>query len=488
MKLQYPFKEVHMFNLRFDNSYLKLSADLYEISQPDKPTQPEVVIFNTKLAKQLNIDLSLQDHPEYLTGKEILPGSIPAAHAYAGHQFGHFTMLGDGRAHVLGEHLTEDNMRYDIQLKGSGRTIFSRSGDGRAAIGPMLREYIISEAMYYLNIPTTRSLAVSLTGDNVYRETSLPGAVLVRIAQSNLRVGTFEYAVRTENKDNIKQLADYAIARHYPQIKQDYNRYLSLLNKVIERQASLIAKWQSIGFIHGVMNTDNMTISGETIDYGPCAFMDTYHPSTVFSSIDQYGRYAYDNQPSIALWNLTRFAETLIPLIDDDEALAIQYAETALGTFQDLYVTHYMKYFGKKIGIENIQQQDFQLVIDLLALFEKYELDFTKTFRSLATNTFKEGSFFKHADVQDWYKEWEKIIEQYTTTDVFSLMQSVNPAVIPRNHLVEEALSDATLAQDYTKLHQLLEASSQPFDDDHNAQYLNPAPPTDRVYQTYCGT
>ncbi|WP_238999271.1 protein adenylyltransferase SelO [Macrococcoides bohemicum] len=477
-----------MFNLRFDNSYLKLSADLYEISQPDKPTQPEVVIFNTKLAKQLNIDLSLQDHPEYLTGKEILPGSIPAAHAYAGHQFGHFTMLGDGRAHVLGEHLTEDNMRYDIQLKGSGRTIFSRSGDGRAAIGPMLREYIISEAMYYLNIPTTRSLAVSLTGDNVYRETSLPGAVLVRIAQSNLRVGTFEYAVRTENKDNIKQLADYAIARHYPQIKQDYNRYLSLLNKVIERQASLIAKWQSIGFIHGVMNTDNMTISGETIDYGPCAFMDTYHPSTVFSSIDQYGRYAYDNQPSIALWNLTRFAETLIPLIDDDEALAIQYAETALGTFQDLYVTHYMKYFGKKIGIENIQQQDFQLVIDLLALFEKYELDFTKTFRSLATNTFKEGSFFKHADVQDWYKEWEKIIEQYTTTDVFSLMQSVNPAVIPRNHLVEEALSDATLAQDYTKLHQLLEASSQPFDDDHNAQYLNPAPPTDRVYQTYCGT
>ncbi|QYA44848.1 YdiU family protein [Macrococcoides bohemicum] len=488
MKLPYPFKEVHMFNLRFDNSYLKLSADLYEISQPDKPTQPEVVIFNTKLAKQLNIDLSLQDHPEYLTGKEILPGSIPAAHAYAGHQFGHFTMLGDGRAHVLGEHLTEDNMRYDIQLKGSGRTIFSRSGDGRAAIGPMLREYIISEAMYYLNIPTTRSLAVSLTGDNVYRETSLPGAVLVRIAQSNLRVGTFEYAVRTENKDNIKQLADYAIARHYPQIKQDYNRYLSLLNKVIERQASLIAKWQSIGFIHGVMNTDNMTISGETIDYGPCAFMDTYHPSTVFSSIDQYGRYAYDNQPSIALWNLTRFAETLIPLIDDDEALAIQYAETALGTFQDLYVTHYMKYFGKKIGIENIQQQDFQLVIDLLALFEKYELDFTKTFRSLATNTFKEGSFFKHADVQDWYKEWEKIIEQYTTTDVFSLMQSVNPAVIPRNHLVEEALSDATLAQDYTKLHQLLEASSQPFDDDHNAQYLNPAPPTDRVYQTYCGT
>lgn len=477
-----------MFNLRFDNSYLKLSADLYEISQPDKPTQPEVVIFNTKLAKQLNIDISLQDHPEYLTGKEIIPGSIPAAHAYAGHQFGHFTMLGDGRAHVLGEHLTEDNKRYDIQLKGSGRTIFSRSGDGRAAIGPMLREYIISEAMHYLNIPTTRSLAVSLTGDNVYRETSLPGAVLVRIAQSNLRVGTFEYAVRTENKDNIKQLADYAIARHYPQIKQDHNPYLSLLNKVIERQASLIAKWQSIGFIHGVMNTDNMTISGETIDYGPCAFMDAYHPSTVFSSIDQYGRYAYDNQPSIALWNLTRFAETLIPLIDDDEALAIQYAETALSTFQDLYVTHYMKYFGQKIGIENIQQQDFQLVIDLLALLEKYELDFTKTFRGLANNTFKEESFFKHDDVQAWYKRWEKIIQQDTLTDAFALMQSVNPAVIPRNHLVEEALSDATLAQDYTKLHQLLEALNQPFDDDHNAQYLNPAPPTDRVYQTYCGT
>lgn len=477
-----------MFNLRFDNSYLKLSNDFYEISQPDKPAQPEVVIFNTKLAEQLNIDSSIQDHPEYLSGKEILPGSMPSAHAYAGHQFGHFTMLGDGRAHVLGEHLTEDNKRYDIQLKGSGRTIFSRSGDGRAAIGPMLREYIISEAMYQLNIPTTRSLAVSLTGGNVYRETSLPGAVLVRIAQSNLRVGTFEYAVRTENKDNIKQLADYAISRHYPEIKHDHNPYLSLLNIVIEKQASLIAKWQSIGFIHGVMNTDNMTISGETIDYGPCAFMDTYHPSTVFSSIDQYGRYAYDNQPSIALWNLTRFAETLIPLIDDDEALAIQNAETALGKFQDLYVSHYMKHFGQKIGVENIQQQDFQLVIDLLALLEKYECDFTKTFRSLATNTFKEEVCFKHDDVQAWYKRWEDIIQQDETYDAFTLMQSVNPSVIPRNHLVEEALSDATLAQDYTKLQQLLEALSHPFDDYHDAQYLSSAPPTDRVYQTYCGT
>lgn len=477
-----------MFNLRFDNSYLKLCDDFYEIGQPDKPAQPKVVIFNTKLAEQLNIDVSIQDHSEYLSGKEILPGSLPAAHAYAGHQFGHFTMLGDGRAHVLGEHLTEDNKRYDIQLKGSGRTIFSRSGDGRAAIGPMLREYIISEAMYQLNIPTTRSLAVSLTGDNVYRETSLPGAVLVRIAQSNLRVGTFEYAVRTENKDNIKQLADYAISRHYPEIQNDHNPYLSLLNKVIERQASLIAKWQSIGFIHGVMNTDNMTISGETIDYGPCAFMDTYHPSTVFSSIDQYGRYAYDNQPSIALWNLTRFAETLIPLIDDDETQALQYAETALGTFQDLYVSHYMKRFGQKIGIENIQQQDFQLVIDLLALLEKYELDFTKTFRSLTTHTFKEEVCFKHDDVQAWYKRWEDIIQQDETYDAFTLMQSVNPSVIPRNHLVEEALSDAALAQDYTKLHQLLDALSHPFDDYHEAQYLSPAPPTDRVYQTYCGT
>ncbi|MCE4956640.1 protein adenylyltransferase SelO [Macrococcoides caseolyticum] len=477
-----------MFNFNFDNSFLNLSDDFFELCKPEQSTQPEVIIFNNDLANQLNINRTLQQHPKYLTGNEILPGSQPSAHAYAGHQFGHFTMLGDGRAHVLGEHITKDNKRYDIQLKGSGRTIFSRSGDGRAAIGPMLREYIISEAMYHLGIPTTRSLAVSLTGDNVYRETSLPGAVLVRIAQSNLRVGTFEYAVRTEDKNNIQHLADYAINRHYPEIKNDENRYLSLLNRVIEKQASLIAKWQSIGFIHGVMNTDNMTISGETIDYGPCAFMDTYNPTTVFSSIDQYGRYAYNNQPSIALWNLTRFAETLISLIDEDETKAIQMAETALGVFQDKYVQNYIHLFGQKIGIENINQQDFQLVIDLLELFEKYEADFTSTFRSLATNQFIELEMYQHADVQSWYQRWQTLIKHDKINDHFDLMQSVNLAVIPRNHLVEEALSDATIANDYSKLNQLLEAIRNPYSDYHEDKYLKPAPPSDRVYQTYCGT
>ncbi|WP_414048964.1 protein adenylyltransferase SelO [Macrococcus animalis] len=477
-----------MFNFNFDNTFLKLSDDFYELCNPAKSSQSELIIFNKELAEQLNLDTDLQHHPEYLTGTLIIPGSEPSAHAYAGHQFGHFTMLGDGRAHVLGEHVTKGDERYDIQLKGSGRTLFSRTGDGCAAIGPMLREYIISEAMQNLNIPTVRSLAVTLTGDNVYRETSLPGAVLVRIAQSNLRIGTFEYAIRTEDKKNIKALADYAIERHYPEIKDSHNPYLSLLNKVIEKQATLIAKWQSIGFIHGVMNTDNMTISGETIDYGPCAFMDTYNPATVFSSIDQYGRYAYNNQPSIGLWNLTRFAETLVPLIDSHEETAIQYAETALGTYQDLYVQHYIQHFGKKIGIENIQRQDFQLVIDLLTLFEKYELDFTSTFRSLATNTFTDKSFYKFDDIQSWYKRWETFIKQHTVTDAHDLMQSVNPAIIPRNHLVEEALSDATIARDYTKLNQLLEAIKKPFDDNHNVKFLNPAPPSNKDYQTYCGT
>lgn len=477
-----------MFNINFDNTFLKLSDDFHELCHPDKATAPKLVIFNNDLANQLNIDQTLQQHPEYLTGNEILPRSQPSAHAYAGHQFGHFTMLGDGRAHVLGEHVTNDNRRFDIQLKGSGRTLFSRSGDGRAAIGPMLREYIISEAMHHLNIPTTRSLAVSLTGDTIYRETALPGAVLVRIEQSNLRVGTFEYAVHTEDNDNIKQLADYAINRHYPEIKNDANPYLSLLNQVIAQQAKLIAQWQSVGFIHGVMNTDNMTISGETIDYGPCAFMDTYNTATVFSSIDQYGRYAYNNQPSIALWNLTRFAETLIPLIDSDQATAIQYAETSLNTYQDQYVQHYIHLFGQKIGIENIQQQDFQLVIDLLALFEKYELDFTKTFRSLATNQFTALDMYQKDDVQAWYKRWELIINQDKSTDAYQLMQSVNPAVIPRNHLVEEVLNDATIASDYTKLHQLLDAIRNPFDDIHDERFLKPAPPNDRVYQTFCGT
>lgn len=478
-----------MFNFNFDNSFLNLPDGFYELCQPAISSQPKLVIFNKSLADELNIDTTLEDYPEYLTGTKIFPGSVPAAHAYAGHQFGHFTMLGDGRAHVLGEHVVNDK-RYDIQLKGSGRTLFSRSGDGRAVIGPMLREYIISEAIHSLNIPTTRSLAVTLTGEDVFRETKLPGAVLVRIARSNLRVGTFEYAVRTEDKDNIKTLADYAIQRHYPEIldDQDGNPYLSLLYKVIERQAKLIAQWQSVGFIHGVMNTDNMTISGETIDYGPCAFMDIYHPDTVFSSIDRYGRYAYSNQPSIALWNLTRFAETLVGLIDKDEAHGIQLAETALGTFQDLYVQHYIQLFGKKIGIENIKQKDFQLVIDFLDLLEKYEADFTSTFRNLSTGKFDTLSLYGHDDVQEWFKRWEDMIQDYAIQDPYTLMQSVNPAVIPRNHLVEEALSDATIAGDYSKLHQLLEAIHRPFDDNHDKRYLEAAPPSDTVYQTYCGT
>lgn len=475
-----------MFNFNFDHSFLSLSNDFYEKGLPETSSQSELVIFNTNLAQQLNIDPQIQFHPEYLTGNKIIPSSVPVAHAYAGHQFGHFTMLGDGRAIVLGEHVFNSKDRVDIQLKGSGRTVFSRSGDGRAALGPMLREYIISEAMYHLNISTTRSLAVSLTGDTIYRETALPGAVLVRTAKSNLRVGTFEYAAHLDNKERVKELADYAMSRLYPELLEEVNPYLSLLKKVIHRQAILIAQWQSVGFIHGVMNTDNMTISGETIDYGPCAFMDIYYPKTVFSSIDQQGRYSYTNQPSIALWNLTRFAETIVPLIDDDESTAVQLAEDALRKYQQIYVDEYIHLFGQKIGIRDITKEDFQLVIDLLGLLEKYSSDFTKTFRSLSNKKFTMLDIFKYKDVQDWYQRFEKLIEY--STDAYELMQSVNPAVIPRNHLVEEALNEATIKADYTKLYQLVEALKHPFEDNHHEKYLNPPLPSERIFQTYCGT
>lgn len=475
-----------MFNFNFDHSFLSLSDDFYEKGLPETSSQSELVIFNTNLAQQLNIDPQIQFHPEYLTGNKIIPSSVPAAHAYAGHQFGHFTMLGDGRAIVLGEHVFNSKDRVDIQLKGSGRTVFSRSGDGRAALGPMLREYIISEAMYHLNISTTRSLAVSLTGDTIYRETALPGAVLVRTAKSNLRVGTFEYAAHLDNKERVKELADYAISHLYPELLEEVNPYLSLLKKLIHRQAILIAQWQSVGFIHGVMNTDNMTISGETIDYGPCAFMDIYYPKTVFSSIDQQGRYSYTNQPSIALWNLTRFAETIVPLIDDDESTAVQLAEDALRKYQQIYVDEYIHLFGQKIGIRDITKEDFQLVIDLLGLLEKYSSDFTKTFRSLSNKKFTMLDIFKYKDVQDWYQRFEKLIEY--STDAYELMQSVNPAVIPRNHLVEEALNEATIKADYTKLYQLVEALKHPFEDNHHEKYLNPPLPSERIFQTYCGT
>lgn len=467
---------MNFFN--FDTTYTNLNEIFYVINNPHPFSHPEYVLFNDGLARELNISLQLKAHPEILTGSTVIDGTRSFSTAYAGHQFGNFTMLGDGRQHILGEHITPQNKRYDIQLKGSGRTRFSRSGDGKATLGPMLREYIISEAMHHLNIPTTRSLAICSTGEKVLRENMLPGAVLTRTANSNIRVGTFEYAARTAY-EHLKELADYTIDRHFPDLIHTNNKYLKLLDTVIDKQAQLIAQWQSVGFIHGVMNTDNMTISGETIDYGPCAFMDYYHTHTVFSSIDMQGRYAYINQPAIGLWNLTRFAETLLPLIHTDEHEAIHLAESALDKFQHSYTVYYRTMMGQKIGIKSPSEEDMVLIDELLSLMEQHEMDYTNTFLALQN---EETSSLE--SLSSWITKWQDRLK--TEKDPIQLMRKVNPVVIPRNHIVEEALDDA-IHGDLSAVKALLQVLSQPFNPDHADRYKQPGP-KDRSYQTYCGT
>ncbi|MGZ9849684.1 protein adenylyltransferase SelO [Macrococcus psychrotolerans] len=467
---------MNFFN--FDTTYTNLNEIFYVINNPHPFSHPEYVLFNDGLACELNISLQLKAHPEILTGSTVIDGTRPFSTAYAGHQFGNFTMLGDGRQHILGEHIIPQNKRYDIQLKGSGRTRFSRSGDGKATLGPMLREYIISEAMYHLNIPTTRSLAICSTGEKVLRENMLPGAVLARTANSNIRVGTFEYAARTAY-EHLKELADYTIDRHFPDLIHTNNKYLKLLDTVIDKQAQLIAQWQSVGFIHGVMNTDNMTISGETIDYGPCAFIDYYHTHTVFSSIDMQGRYAYINQPAIGLWNLTRFAETLLPVIHTDEHEAIHLAESALEKFQHSYTVYYRTMMGQKIGIKSPSEEDMVLIDELLSLMEQHEMDYTNTFLALQN---EETSSLE--SLSSWITKWQDRLK--TEKDPIQLMRKVNPVVIPRNHIVEEALDDA-IHGDLSAVKALLQVLSQPFNPDHADRYKQPGP-KDRPYQTYCGT
>jgi uncharacterized protein YdiU (UPF0061 family) len=367
----------------FDNTYSKLSKTFIEDIKPTPVHDPELVILNKQLAKELNLDFSKtkeKDLSLLFSGNSLPNGSTTIAQAYAGHQFGHFTMLGDGRAVLLGEHISNKNNRFDIQFKGSGRTSFSRGGDGRAALGPMLREYIISEAIKSLNIPTTRSLAVVKTGEKVVRENLLDGAILTRVASSHLRVGTFQYIAARQNIEDLNTLVDYTIERHYPQIKYSKTKALDLLNLVMEKQCQLVVDWMRVGFIHGVMNTDNMTISGETIDYGPCAFMDQYHPKTVFSSIDKFGRYAYSNQPPIAKWNLARFAECLIPLIDKNEETAIKIATDVIDNFQNIYEKKWLNMMRDKLGLFGEDKNDRQLIDDLLNWMEKYKIDYTNTF------------------------------------------------------------------------------------------------------------
>ena len=478
----------------FDNSYARLPEMFFTSINPTPVRLPQLIILNNQLAASLGLNPQELENINGLAvfaGNQLPEGAKPLAQAYAGHQFGHFTKLGDGRAILLGEQITPKGERFDIQLKGPGRTPYSRGGDGRASLGPMLREYIISEAMYALGIPTTRSLAVVTTGEAVLRETALPGAILTRVASSHLRVGTFQYVAKWGTVEELRVLADYTLERHYPKVALDERRYLSLLQEVIKRQASLIAKWQLAGFIHGVMNTDNMTISGETIDYGPCAFMDTYDPETVFSSIDTQGRYAYSNQPYIAGWNLARFAETLLPLIHDNQEQAVQLAQAEISNFIELYQSNWLTGMRAKLGLFNEEKQDESLVEDLLKMMKKYKADYTNTFRAL---TFEkpEDTVLKDApEFKYWYKQWqERLDRQQDSRDSSKqLMRNSNPAIIPRNHRVEEALEAAVKQEDYSVLKRLLDILSTPYaHSEEQSEYSTLPAQTAQPYRTFCGT
>ncbi|HQK52748.1 MAG TPA: YdiU family protein [Sedimentibacter sp.] len=471
------------------NSYAELPEFFYSKINLSKVSSPKLVVLNNELAEYLGLDineLQSEEGVSYFAGNSVPKGSIPIAQAYAGHQFGYFTMLGDGRAMLLGEQITP-NGKYDIQLKGSGRTPYSRGGDGRAALGPMLREYIVSEAMHALDIPTSRSLAVVTTGEPVIREKILKVAILTRVASSHIRVGTFEYAANFGTEENVRQLADYTIDRHYKEIEKDDFPYLSFLKEVVKRQASLIAKWQLVGFIHGVMNTDNMALSGETIDYGPCAFMDAYNPDTVFSSIDTYGRYAYKNQPKIAVWNLSRFAETLLPLLHEKNDKAIKLAQDAVAEFYELYHNNWISGMRKKLGIFNEEAEDEALIEELLYIMHKNNEDYTNTFIKLTFgNTLNDSAEYK-----EWHNKWQARLQRQNKTKdkLFELMKNSNPAVIPRNHRVEEALRTADENEDYSVMDKLISVLKNPFA--HSAdqkEYAELPPPSFCNYRTFCGT
>jgi len=479
---------------KFDNSYARLPEAFYVRLNPVPVRTPKLVVFNVALAQFLGLNpdaLKGDEGAAVFSGNRTPEGAEPLAQAYAGHQFGSFTMLGDGRAILLGEQVTPEGERLDIQFKGSGRTPFSRQGDGRAALGPMLREYIISEALYSLDIPTTRSLAVVTTGEPVFRETALQGAILTRTAASHIRVGTFEYAAAKGKPNEIRALADYTIRRHFPDLAADGNPYLALLGAVMERQASLVACWLLVGFIHGVMNTDNMALCGETIDYGPCAFMDAYDPNTVFSSIDHNGRYAYGQQPQIAQWNLARFAETLLPLIHEDPQEAVSMAKEAIAGFSDIFRHFWLAGMRAKLGLLNQEVADGALVDDLLDCMHRHGADFTNTFRDLTSGSWPEASVFRAPDFKQWFERWQARLKRQPDSWEASrrLMRTHNPAVIPRNHRVEEALEAAVERADFTVMEKLLDILSQPYQEPpEQAGYHLPPPLSAQPYRTFCGT
>jgi uncharacterized protein YdiU (UPF0061 family) len=484
---------VRMAGWRLTHTYMELPQLFYSHAVPTTVREPRFVALNRPLATMLGLDpdiLERGDGVAIFAGNALPDGARPIAQAYAGHQFGHFTTLGDGRAILLGEQITPCGDRLDIQLKGAGQTQFSRRGDGRAALGPMLREYIISEAMHSLGIPTTRSLAVVTTGEPVYRERVLQGAVLTRVAASHIRVGTMQWAAAHDDQAATRALADYTRARHYPELAESPEPYVAVFDAILARQASLIASWQLVGFIHGVMNTDNMALSGETIDYGPCAFMDAYDPATVFSSIDGGGRYAYGNQPAIAQWNLARLAEAMLPLFDPDVERAVERASAALDRFPVLFEQHWLDGMRAKLGLFTRERGDEGLVNDLLAWMQRRSADFTNTFRLITTGRLLAHSTNTDPEVEAWYRRLEarRARQPQSSAEADTLMRRHNPAFIPRNHRVEEALSAATGSEDPSVMARLLQVLATPYDHERDLPAFSAPSVADGPYRTFCGT
>jgi len=487
----------------FDNSYINLPEHFYQKVLPSPVTNPQLIKFNYALANELGLQFTSEDNlAEIFSGNKILNGSEPIAMAYAGHQFGHFVpQLGDGRAILLGEVIDINQKRKDIQLKGSGQTAFSRRGDGRAWLGPVLREYVVSEAMHSLGVPTTRALAAVGTGEKIYREQgALPGAIITRVASSHIRIGTFEYFFARKDFEALETLLNYVIARHYPELENSENKALDFLQALAKRQADLIIKWLSLGFVHGVMNTDNCSISGETIDYGPCAFMDSYDPNTVFSSIDHQGRYAYQNQVNICLWNISCLASTLLQMIDKDEKLAIEKCNGVFAFYKKYFDDNYTKVFLNKIGIFEIHEEDFVLVQDLLEMMFRLKADFSLSFRYLAKVLNSDEQSFVglfenyHANKQIidiWLDRWRQRLAQQSLSieEIIAKMNLINPAYIPRNHLVEEMISKAYLENDFSVMNDLLECFKNPFQEQECfSHFMQAVDSKTNNYVTFCGT
>ena len=481
----------------FDNSYLNLPEIFLSKINPVKVSSPELIIFNEKLSNDLNLDFKSNNNIEIakIFAGNILPkGSECIAQAYAGHQFGYFTVLGDGRAVLLGEHTNKENNKFDIQLKGSGKTPYSRNGDGRAALGPMLREYLISEAMHGLNIPTTRALAVVKTGEKVFREKEMDGAILTRIASSHIRIGTFQYAAMQGKKDILEKLLNYTIKRHHPEILENKgeNKAIQIIEKLIEKQISLVVNWMRVGFIHGVLNTDNVSLAGETIDYGPCSYMDYYDPKTVFSSIDHQGRYSFNNQEIITHWNISRFAETLIPLIDNNEDKAIKIGSKIIDSFGDKFKSQWLKMMKNKLGLINDIPNDEKLIFKFLNWMEKNRVDYTNTFLYLMNSQNNNNDHYKSKDFQNIYSEWKNRIgkNKCSEKEVIKIMASNNPYYIPRNHIVEKCLYEATINNNMKEFNSLIQLYKNPYKKlENNENYQKPSSfEFTEKYKTFCGT